>query len=379
MTELVEPREAPLISASRLLAERAFYGIVWADQKLEVTARYGELVDFVDIGSPLTESLLPLMGLESDLRALRRKPKSLVELPSVTIVTRGGRTPRMNLAVVWSVAEGSYLVLASRANMRSDLEDELNRQIRARLIAEADLQVKSTELQRANNELERTNADLEQFASVISHDLKSPMRALRALIDDAEVELQTGRTDAARQIFSDIREQSLRMSQMLTGLLGYATAGRLADMLERVDTKRLVASVVSGLDHHEGLAVEIAGVWPEITTYSAPFDLVLRNLIDNAIAHHDRDEGRITVLGEDGKDELIVSVIDDGPGILPEHQSVIFLPYRTLSQATSRSGMGLSLLTRALDAVGGRIAVISDPHRGRGTVFRVHWPKSNDR
>lgn len=371
MTRASEPREAPLISASRLLAERGFYGIVWADAQLEVTARYGELVEFVEIGAPLTASLLPLMGLEVDLRALRKKPKSLVDVPSVTIVTSSGRTPRLNIAAVWSAVESCYLVLASRAVMRTDLEVELNRQIRARLIAEADVMAKSAELQRANHELERTNTDLEQFASVISHDLKSPMRALRYLVEDAETALRRDEAANALSLLADIREQSLRMTQMLTGLLDYATAGRKADMLQEVDTRALVDTVICGLDIRDGLTLEVKGDWPTITTLAAPLDLVLRNL-----AHHDRAKGRVEIEAQDTSRGLTISVADDGPGIAREHQSVIFLPFRTLSPGSNRSGMGLALIARAVDAVGGQIAVSSDPGIGRGAIFRVHWPRS---
>lgn len=369
-----ELRDAPLISASRLLAERGFYGIVWADADFNVTARYGKLVEFVGIDTPLVESLVPLMGLEADLAALRKKPQLVVDIPSFTIVTQQGRTPRLNMAVVWSAFDARYLVLVSLAVLRTDLEIELNQQIRARLIAEADVSAKSAQLQRANLELERTNADLEQFACIISHDLKSPMRALRFLVDDAEEQLQRGRSEAALHQLAEIRKQALRMSQMLSGLLDYASAGRQADMVETVDTHVLVSSVVSGLAR-EDVGVRIEGTWPVMTTLAAPLDLVLRNLIDNAIAHHDRPTGAVIVSCEPGDDHHLFSVSDDGPGIPIEAQAAIFLPYRTLSRKADRLGMGLSLITRTLDAVGGSIEVISDPLSVRGTTFRIRWPK----
>lgn len=378
MTNVAELREAPLISASRLLAERGYYGIVWVDAELRVTAKYGELVGFVEIGASITASVLPLMGLEADIRMLQRKPQSVVDIPSVTIIGEQ-RTPRLNIAVIWSRAERCYLVLASRAVLRSDLEMELNRQIRARLIAEADVDAKSAQLQRANLELARTNADLEQFASVISHDLKSPMRVLRFLAEDAEAQLKRGDVAAGLGMLEAMRAQTQRMSQMLSALLDYASAGRKADTLKSVDTRELVGAVVKALPRREAFVVTVKGNWPTITTHAALLDLVLRNLIENALAHHDRASGNVDVTGEELGEELHISVSDDGPGIEARHHAAIFLPFRTLrskGNGSDSTGMGLPLVTRAVDAVGGHIEVLSHAPEVRGATFRVRWPKS---
>ncbi len=368
-------REAPLISASRLLAERGFYGIVWVDESLEVVGRYGSLVGFVEIGQPLTTSVIPFAGLEGDIRALRRAPQTVLDVPSVTIVTSEGRTPRLNLAALWSNTDRCYLVLASLAVVSSDLEVELNRQIRARLMAEADVTAKSQELHAVNTDLARANSDLERFASIISHDLKSPLRELRFLADDAEAALTGGDIAAGLAALAAMREQSTRMSQMLSGLLGYATVGAKSDALEEVDTQALVTSVVRHLPRPPGLRINITGAWPRLTTLAAPLDLVLRNLIDNAIVHHDRESGRIIINARQSPDELVISVSDDGPGIpAPDRQS-IFLPFRTLKDGESAGhGMGLAIVTRAVASVGGRIEVLSDAPAERGTTFEVHWP-----
>lgn len=369
-------REAPLISASRLLAERGFFGILWVDKTLHVLARYGHLVDFVTIGAPLTDTVLPFAALENELRALQRKPKTVLDIPSVTIITKQDRTPRLNLAALWSNSERCYLVLASRAVVSSDLEVELNRQIRARLIAEADVMAKSKELQRANRELERVNTDLEQFASIISHDLKAPMRELRFLAGETEDLLSNGNLEKAMLKLVAMREQSQRMSQMLTALLNYATAGRKADAFEEIDTGTLVAVVSNGLQRGPGLAVKIEGEWPTLTTLAPLLDLVLRNLIDNALTHHDRETGTISVSAINEPDTLVITVADDGPGVPRKDHDAIFLPFRTLDDISAKgSGMGLALVSKALTAVGGRIEVLSDAPKSRGTSFRVHWPK----
>lgn len=370
-------RDAPLISASRLLAERNFYGILWIDADLRVAARYGDLVGFVTVDAPLTDSVLPFAGLETDLLGLWGNPQLVLDVPSVTIITDGVRTPRLNLAAVWCQSEHCILVLISRAVMSSDLEVELNRQIRARLMAEADVMAKSVELRRANGELERANADLQQFAAVISHDLKAPMRELRLLADDADAMLASGEIEGARETLLAMRQQSRRMSDMMSSLLGYVTTAQKSEALEDLDTGRLAAAIIESLPHPAGLSVHLEGEWPRLTTLAALFDVVLRNLIDNALTHHDRDNGTIVVSVRDDGYYVAVSICDDGPGIAPEHQAAIFLPFRTLESGRNpSSGIGLSIVSRALGTVGGRIEVESDAPKTRGATFRFFWPRS---
>lgn len=257
----VKPGTAPLVSASRLLAERDFYGIVWLNDELVVSGLYGRLVSFIEFGEPIEISLLPLTGLDQDILALRQT-NAILDIPSVTIITRSGRTPRLNLSVLWSPPDDCYLVLVSRAIVSPELEVELNRQIRARLIAEADVKMKSHQLQKANTDLARANADLEQFASIISHDLKSPLREMRFLADDAEEALDAGNLPTARATLNDVRAQAQRMSQMLSALLTYASVGQKSEAVEVLDTGALVASVVRHLPpgwdqcHHRRLVAD---------------------------------------------------------------------------------------------------------------------------
>lgn len=376
----IRVRDAPLISASRLLAERGFYGILWVDANLRVSARYGDLVAFVGVDAPLTDSVLPFAGLESELLALWNSPQLVLDVPSVTIIANAERTPRLNLAAVWCQSEQSILVLVSRAVVSADLEVELNRQIRARLMAEADVKAKSVELQRANGELGHANADLQQFASVISHDLKAPMRELRFLADDADALLASGEIERARETLLAMRQQSRRMSDMMSSLLGYVTAAQKSEALEELDTGARAAAIIESLRRPGGLSVRLEGDWPRLMTFAALFDLVLRNLIDNALTHHDRDSGTIVVSARNDGDDVVVSVRDDGPGIAPEHRDAIFLPFRTLKTGRNGcdSGIGLSIVRRALSTVGGRIIVESDAPKSRGATFKFYWPRSLD-
>jgi signal transduction histidine kinase len=116
-------------------------------------------------------------------------------------------------------------------------------------------------------------------------------------------------------------------------------------------------------------------------TLAAPLELVLRNLVGNAIKHHDRSDGRILLSASSGEDTLDITVHDDGPGIAREWQDAIFLPFRKVddtSDAEDSSGMGLALVRRTLDRIGGSIRLQSEAPHQRGTTFHVRWPKRID-
>jgi signal transduction histidine kinase len=162
------------------------------------------------------------------------------------------------------------------------------------------------------------------------------------------------------------------METLLDDLLEYSRAGRKASEPESIPFGRVVETVLGLLDvgAHR---VEVRGGDELVYAPRAPLELVIRNLLANAIKHHDRSTGFIvlTATREDGWD--VVEIADDGPGIPPEHHERIFKMFQTLRPRDERggSGMGLAVVKRVLEAHGARIEVRS---AGRGTTMRTRWP-----
>jgi len=366
---------SPLLAGARIFAERGVYSLVWIDDDLFVTARYGRLAIFIDVGDALLDVCLPLIGLDHEIRALKENPGRVIDLPSVLIATPDNSVPRLNITLFWHADGNHYLMLLTRTASRSSLESELSRQMRARLIAETEVAEKSRELARTNAELERVNRDLEDFAAIISHDLKSPLRALRFVAEDVTQLLDGGDIAGARRSLDEIGKRTRRMTDMMSALLDYASVGRKSEIAEPVATRQIVEDVVHSLAVPAGFQIEITGTWPQLDTVAAALDLVLRNLIQNAIVHHDRDHGTITIDACLGTKTLTISVTDDGPGIDPAHHGAVMLPFRTLSERADSTGMGLAFVNRTVSAMDGRLQVHSNPKLGRGTTFRLFWPK----
>jgi signal transduction histidine kinase len=368
----LDPLVRARLHAGDLLAERGVYGLVWLDEDLIVRNRYGSITDFIEIDSPLTDSVLPAVGLEEEIKALKGCNKSMLRLPNVSIATETGPGPRLTLLFYAFDPAVPYIMIVAASAQQSELELELSRQVRARLMAEAEAAAKSQELARANAELRVLNDNLEQFAAIATHDLKAPMRAVRYLVDEIDAAIGAGNTDTAHDKLHELRRQSTRLSSMLSALLHYSSTSLSKRSVETVDTLALVREVVHSLPHR-GVDVDIAGSWPTFDTLVAPLDLTLRNLIDNSVKHHDRDKGSIRIVCADVGSAIEITVEDDGPGIAPEHHASIFLPFRTL--ASSGEGMGLAIVQKMIDAAGGAITLTSDPAERRGTTFRIRWPK----
>src|SRR5262249_7711362 len=162
--------------------------------------------------------------------------------------------------------------------------------------------------------------------------------------DEIEKAIAAADTETARQRLAELRGQAGRVSSMLSALLHYSSAGR-TDAVESVDVPALIDEIVRSLPRGT-LEVTLAGRWPPIETLAAPLALTLRNLIDNAIKHHDRGRGELLITCSDAGKDLQITLADDGPGIAPEHHASMFLPFRTLG--SSGDGMGLAIVQKML-------------------------------
>lgn len=229
-------------------------------------------------------------------------------------------------------------------------------------------------LRRAETELLRSNAELDEFAFAASHDLRAPLRAIRSLVGFLEEDIGPGIPAASREHFALLQSRVKRMDTLLVSLLEYSRIGRSA---EQVAAVRLAAVVQR--------AIELAGVpasfvitheYPDVTlsTVLVLLERVLLNLLTNAVKHHDRKDGRITIGGVDRGTILELWVQDDGPGIAPEYHERIFGLFQTLKprDEVEGSGMGLGLVRKMVARAGGAVRVESS---GRGARFTFTWPK----
>ena len=224
--------------------------------------------------------------------------------------------------------------------------------------------------------LDRSNRALKAFSQAVSHDLRSPLRAFDHLAAWIEEDVDAGRLDAAKSNFAVMRARIKRMTELLEGLRLYALAGGDDENVEALSSRDVVERAFEVLAPAE-FQLTIASDLPAITTAVAPLAQVFRNLFDNAIKHHDRGAGVITVGHEDAGAFWAFSVADDGAGVEAADQERIFEMFEVLRRREDQAGAGagLAIVKKIVEAAGGAVSVTSSAPLARGATFRFLWPK----
>lgn len=230
------------------------------------------------------------------------------------------------------------------------------------------------EKERQRCELAQSNADLEEFAYAASHDLKAPMRAIANLAQWIDEDIEPTANPDTLDNLKLLRARVARLERLLDGLLAYSRVGHTQTPVEEVDVAELAREIVAMLAPSPGFVVTCEGTMSPVRTHRMPIQTVLKNLIDNALKHHDRAEGHVTIAMRliDGVAEFRVS--DDGPGIPPRFHERIFVIFQTLQSRddTESSGVGLAIVKKKVQRNGGQIRVESAPP-ARGTTFIFTW------
>lgn len=256
------------------------------------------------------------------------------------------------------------------------------RDITERKRAEAELLLRAQELQRVNealrasqSQLQAANRELDDFAAVVSHDLKAPLRGVATLARWIESDYAAKLDTEGRENLAEILKRVGRMDRMIEGILHYSRLGRTEEELEPVALAELVPAVVEDLAPPAHVRVHVMPGLPII--YGEPVRLrqVFQNLVGNAIKYGDKAQTDIRVEVADRGRFWEFCVVDNGPGIEERHFERIFKIFQTLApkDSTDSTGLGLALVSRIVEIAGGRVWV--DSRLGEGSTFRFTWPK----
>jgi PAS domain S-box-containing protein len=246
------------------------------------------------------------------------------------------------------------------------------------------IQTQSADLQRLNNslmlaqqKLQERNVELDRFVSIAAHDLKAPLRAISNLSEWIEEDLKA-QIPAENPQLKLLRQRVKRMDALIDGLLRYSRAGRDELATETVDVAEVLAETIDSLSPPESFEIEIMTTMPILDTKILLLTQVFANLINNAIKHHNRVDGRIEITAEDLGDRTKFSIADDGPGIPKgESRSRIFEIFQTLNPATDsteNTGIGLALVKKIVEGEGGELWL--DDECTQGCRFCFTWLKT---
>jgi PAS domain S-box-containing protein len=256
------------------------------------------------------------------------------------------------------------------------------RDVTERQQAAAKLQGRADELARLNLTLRATNQalsernrELDQFAYVVSHDLKSPLRAIAYLSAWIEEDLAAQLSPESQKHMELLRGRVYRIETLLNGLLDYGRIGRMAVPVETVDVADLLGHVLQTLAPPPTFQVEIDPAMPTLLARKFLLRQVFLHLIENAIDHHPTVTGRVSVSVQDQGDRYGFAIADNGQGIDPRFHTKIYTIFQTLQARDIHEspGVGLAVVKKIVEMEGGSIQLESVV--GQGATFRFTWPK----
>jgi two-component system CheB/CheR fusion protein len=229
-------------------------------------------------------------------------------------------------------------------------------------------------------ELTATNQQLETFVYSIAHDLRAPLRSMQGysalLVEEAGAALsETGRDFAKR-----IDRSARLMDALLIDLLAFSRISQQRLELTLVSLETLVASVLLRLQteiQEKNARVESAGPWSFVLAHETTLAQVLVNLVCNALKFAVQDVPPLIRLSAEERDCFVrVWVEDNGIGIEPGHQAQIFrLFIRLHGEKYSGTGIGLAIVQKGIERMGGRVGVESTP--GHGSRFWFELKKAS--
>lgn len=228
--------------------------------------------------------------------------------------------------------------------------------------------------QKLVRELTTINAELNSFTYIASHDLKSPLRGIDQLASWIAEDLNDKLDDATQKHLGLMQNRIKRMEKLLDDLLEYSRAGRSLGDETLVDTRVLISDCLEFIAAHTPVQLKFLSPMPVITTQRAPLEVVVRNLIGNAVKHHPGGAIEIYIEAKKRPTGYEFGVGDNGAGIAPEHHEKIFTMFQTLKprDLVEGSGIGLALVKKTVEGRGGIIRVESDGVSG--SWFYFTWP-----
>jgi len=305
----------------------------------------------------LSDVMMPRMDGFALLRHLRADPRTR-EIPVVLLSARAGEE---------SLLEG----------IETGADDYLIKPFSSReLIARVQTHLGMAQLRRKwTRELEHANQELEAFSYSVSHDLRTPLRAIdgfsKALLARCNGKLD----EVERDYLGRARAATQRMDLLIDDLLNLSRIARTALHRERIDVSSLAEGILSDLAQQEPDRRIERRIAPGLVAHADPrlTAVLLENLLGNAWKYTAKQpEAVIEVdkrVGDDGTEAFIVS--DNGAGFAMEHAGKLFTPFHRLHSEAEFAGTGIGLATvrRIVARHGGRVWATAAPDRGATFFF----------
>ncbi|MEC4048482.1 PAS domain-containing protein [Flavobacterium sp. SUN046] len=197
--------------------------------------------------------------------------------------------------------------------------------------------------------LEKQNEQLNDYAQIVSHDLKSPLRSIHSLISWIKEDNDKAFNEETAEYFRLMQAKVEKMDSLIEGILTYSKIDDVHVDIENVNLNELVTAVINTIDIPKHIRVVINNSLPIIKANRTREFQVFQNLIANAVNYNDKEQGLIEIGCEEFSNEYIFYVKDNGPGIKKENQFKIFKMFQSFHNDERSTGIGLSIVKKILE------------------------------
>lgn len=234
-------------------------------------------------------------------------------------------------------------------------------------------ELKALELQKEKLllKLEKSNDELQEYAHIVSHDLKSPLRSIDALVSWLKEDNKGTLDETSLKNFELIEATLEKMEQLISDVLEYSSVGTDTNIKAEVDLNKMFSDLTTILYIPKHITVKALNQLPVITGDATKLQQLFQNLISNAVKFIDKEVGLVVIDFEDLKSHYKFSIKDNGIGIDKQFHDKIFKIFHALNKSKDSTGIGLSIVKKIVDLHEGQIWLESQPKVGTTFYFTL--------
>ena len=216
-------------------------------------------------------------------------------------------------------------------------------------------------------QLEISNKGLQEYAHIVSHDLKSPLRGISALATWLSEDYKDVLDDNGKFNLQQIQEKIEGMDALINGILRYSSINNKNSKNTKVDFNTVINEIIAVIFIPDHVQIRLTNTLPTLNADKTKIHQLFQNLISNAVMHIEQEKGLVEISAEEQKDFWKFSVSDNGIGIPKAYHEKIFKIFQSLGKETRSTGIGLSIVKKIVDLYKGEIWLESE--EGKGTTF----------
>ena len=197
-------------------------------------------------------------------------------------------------------------------------------------------------------QIQNVNGELKDFAYVVSHDLKAPLRGIKSLADWISTDYADKFDEEGAEQMALLVNRVDRMHNLIDGIMQYSRVRRVVEEQEEIDLNELIPGVIDMVSAPENIEITTDENLPTITCERTRITQIFENLLSNAVKFMDKPKGRVHTGCSDDGDFWKFSISDNGPGIEQQHFERVFRIFQTLQSRDEfeSTGVGLTLVKK---------------------------------